>query len=243
MDVAESRSDPTRFSRRLFSGLPERYDRLATWLSLGQDPRWRTELLRHVAVAPSGVALDVACGPGAVTLALARRDEGRVVGLDVSREMLGQGAANASEAGLASRVAHVLGRGEELPFADGAFQALTFTYLLRYVADPAATLHELARVVEPGAPVASLEFSVPPNIAWRWLWRAYTRGVLPIAGLALGGRAWYDVGRFLGPSIDAHERRYPRDWLVAAWREAGFTGVESRSMSLGGGLVVWGTKR
>src|SRR5205807_4779405 len=135
----------------------------------------------------------------------------------------------------------VRGRAEDLPFPDATFDALTFTYLLRYVTDPAATLRELARVLKPGGCMASLEFYAPPNAAWRCAWWFYTRAVLPAAG-ALAGRAWYGVGRFLGPSISDHYRRYPLAWTVRAWQEAGMTDVGTKVMSLGGGLVMWGTK-
>ncbi|MHB8457660.1 MAG: class I SAM-dependent methyltransferase [Acidimicrobiales bacterium] len=134
------------------------------------------------------------------------------------------------------------GSGEQLPFPDGTFDALTFTYLLRYVPDPGAVLKELSRVVKPGGVVASLEFAVPVSPHWRAAWWIYTRAILPVAGAATGGREWYDVGRFLGPSISGHYRRYPLAWTVRAWEEAGIGEVESKQMSLGGGLVMWGRK-
>ncbi|MGH9296909.1 MAG: class I SAM-dependent methyltransferase, partial [Acidimicrobiales bacterium] len=141
-----------------------------------------------------------------------------------------------------TRVSFVLGRGEQLPFADGTFDALTFTYLLRYVDDASAALNELARVVRPGGLVASLEFAVPESRFWRAWWWLYTRAVLPLAGAATGGRQWWDVGRFLGPSISEHYRRYPLGWTVQAWIDAGLSDVGAKPMSLGGGLVMWGRK-
>ena len=96
--------------------------------------------------------------------------------------MLGRGRRNVVAAGRSSRIALVLGQGERLPFPDSTFDALTFTYLLRYVADPAATIAELARVLRPGGTMASLEFAVPPNRFWRAWWWLYTRAVLPVAG-------------------------------------------------------------
>jgi demethylmenaquinone methyltransferase/2-methoxy-6-polyprenyl-1,4-benzoquinol methylase len=156
--------------------------------------------------------------------------------------MLREGERSLDRAGLTARTSLVLGRGEQLPFPDASFDALTFTYLLRYVADPAATLRELARVVRPGGPIASVEFAVPPHALWRLAWRCYTRAVLPLAGLVTGGKAWFDVGRFLGPSIEAHDDTYPLEWLLGAWADAGITDVAHRRMSLGGGLVVWGTR-
>jgi demethylmenaquinone methyltransferase/2-methoxy-6-polyprenyl-1,4-benzoquinol methylase len=70
----------------------------------------------------------------------------------------------------------------------------------------------------------------------------YTRIVLPLAGWVTGGREWFDVGRFLGPNISAHYRRYPVSWTIEAWRQAGMVDVGARPMSLGGGLVMWGRR-
>lgn len=243
VDVAESRTQPNQFARTLFAGLPKRYNLLASLLSFGQDPRWRDEMVSHVEKSAAGRILDVACGPAAVTRELANRTSAQVVGLDLSVDMLTEGAANVARAGLSERISMVLGRGEQLPFEDGAFDGLTFTYLLRYVADPAATLAELARVVRPGGPIASLEFAVPPNALWRGSWWLYTRGVLPVAGLVTGGPAWFAVGRFLGPSISTHYREYPIPWTLEAWDMAGIDTIGHRSMSLGGGLVIWGVRR
>ncbi|HEY8081442.1 MAG TPA: class I SAM-dependent methyltransferase [Acidimicrobiales bacterium] len=242
MDVIESRTTPNEFSKRLFAGLPARYNRLAELLSFGQNARWRRAMLDHVVGSTPNVVLDVACGPGAVSRAIAKRTSAQVVGLDLSNEMLSQGAANVEGAGLSRRISLVLGRGEQLPFPDATFDALTFTYLLRYVRDPEATIAELARVVKPGGPIASMEFAVPPALGWRALWWLYTRAVLPLAGMLTGGRAWYDVGRFLGPSISAHYRSYPVEWTARAWEHAGIDHVEHRLMSVGGGLVMWGYK-
>jgi demethylmenaquinone methyltransferase/2-methoxy-6-polyprenyl-1,4-benzoquinol methylase len=109
------------------------------------------------------------------------------------------------------------------------------------VEDPAATVLELARVVKSGGRMASLEFLVPHNWAWRSLWWLYTRALLPIAGLPMG-KAWYEVGRFLGPSISEHYRRYPLERHEEDWRAAGMCDVGQQAMSLGGGIVMWGTK-
>jgi len=190
----------------------------------------------------SPLILDVASGTAGVAMQLARRCGGRVVGVDLTEPMLGRGRRNVTAAGLAGRVCLVAGRAERLPFPDGTFDALTFTYLLRYVADPQATLAELARVVRPGGTMASLEFCVPRAAFWHSAWWLYTRLALPLAGLVTGGPGWLRVGRFLGPSISGHYRRYPVAWTVGAWQRAGFTEVGTRTMSLGGGLVMWGTR-
>ena len=235
-------ADPNRFAQALFTGLPDRYDLLAELLSFGQNRRWRRAMVDRVVPATPQRILDVATGTAGVALQLARRSPGQVVGLDLTEAMLRRAQENVVRDAAGGRIHLVAGRAEQLPFPDEAFDALTFTYLLRYVADPAATLRELARVVQPGAPVASLEFFVPPQAFWRLWWWLYTRVLLPAAG-RLAGRPWFSVGRFLGPSISEHYRRYPLSWTVDAWREAGFVDVGVRVMSLGGGVVMWGRKR
>lgn len=234
--------DANRFAQELFSPLPDRYDRLAELLSMGQNGRWRKAMVDHLVPDRPGLVLDVASGPGGVALQVAERTGARVVGVDVTIEMLRRGRRRIVEARRSGQVELVAGRAEQTPFRDGTFDALTFTYLLRYVEDPQATLTELARVVKPGAPVASLDFCVPDHAFWRFWWWGYTRLLLPLGGLIMGGRPWFDVGRFLGPNISAHYRRYPVEWTRAAWQRAGFVDVGVRRMSLGGGLVMWGRR-
>jgi demethylmenaquinone methyltransferase/2-methoxy-6-polyprenyl-1,4-benzoquinol methylase len=226
----------------LFSGLQRHYDLIAALLSFGQDPRWRRTMVAAVRAKPTDRVLDVATGTGMVAVALVRRYGCRVVALDQSEEMLtGARAKLASDPGLARRIELVRGEAERLPFDDASFDCLTFTYLLRYVDDPAATLRELARVVRPGGTVASLEFAVPGHAMTHALWMVYTRIGLPALG-RLVSREWYEVGRFLGPSISGFYRRYPLERLETLWREAGIAEVELRSMSLGGGIVITGKR-
>ena len=235
-------AERNRFAQHLFAPLPQRYDRLAEILSFGQNGRWRRAMISRIAPAPGQAVLDVASGTAGVALQIAARTGASVVGVDLTEQMLRQGQRNVAGAGLSDRIRLTAGRAEQLPFADATFDALTFTYLLRYVLDPQATLSELARVVKPGGQVASLEFLVPPSRFWRSWWWLYTRTLLPAGGLVTGGREWFEVGRFLGPNISGHYRRYPVAWTVEAWRKAGFTDVGVRVMSLGGGLVMWGTR-
>ena len=234
--------DRNRSAQRLFADLPARYDRLAEWLSFGQNSRWRKTMVDHIVPGSPRRVLDVASGTGGVALQLANRTSAHVVGVDLTLPMLKIGQRNVALAHQVRRVQLVNGRAEALPFPEALFDALTFTYLFRYVDDPQATLNELARVVRPGGLVASLEFMVPPSRFWRAWWWAYTRLLLPIGGLATGGMEWYRVGRFLGPSISRLYRQYPVAWTVEAWNKAGFEDVGARVMSLGGGLVMWGRR-
>jgi demethylmenaquinone methyltransferase/2-methoxy-6-polyprenyl-1,4-benzoquinol methylase len=184
--------------------------------------------------------LDVATGTGAVAIELVRRTGCAVVAVDQSPEMLAVARRRVEEAGLGDRITFVEAGAEHLPFDDGEFAALSFTYLLRYVADPAATLHELARVVRPGGPMAALEFGVPRGV-WRAPWELYVRVGLPLAGLAISP-GWNDVGRFLGPSIRGFYESLPLRRQLDLWADAGVRDVRARRLSLGGAVVTWGTR-
>ncbi|HEV3048410.1 MAG TPA: class I SAM-dependent methyltransferase [Solirubrobacteraceae bacterium] len=230
-----------REALELFRGLPGRYDALSAALSFGQDPRWRRALAGALAPADGERILDVATGTGMVAAELLGRARCSVVGLDQSAEMLA-GARRRFAGEPAGRVELVEGRAEALPFADASFDALSFTYLLRYVDDPAATVAELARVVRPGGRVASLEFGVPPWAPARAAWRLYTAVGLPALG-RLASPAWGYAGGYLGPSIRGFYRRHPLERIVSYWQRAGLEQVRVRRMSLGGGVVMWASKR
>jgi demethylmenaquinone methyltransferase/2-methoxy-6-polyprenyl-1,4-benzoquinol methylase len=210
-------------------------------LSLGQDPRWRRFLVSRVHAIPGSWALDVATGTGLVARELARGNV-RVVGLDQSEEMLSGATRSIAGTAFADRIRLVLGRAERLPFADEAFDAVTFTYLLRYVDDPAATVAELARVLRPGGVMASLEFHVPDEAWARAGWLAYTRGVMPVVG-SLVSPAWERTGRFLGRSVSEFYERFPLPVQVRWWQEAGMRRVRTRVMGVGAGIVTWAVKR
>jgi demethylmenaquinone methyltransferase/2-methoxy-6-polyprenyl-1,4-benzoquinol methylase len=239
--VESPSSERNRAARELFAPLATTYDRYARLLSFGQDPRWRSFLVSRIEAGPGDTVLDVASGTAAVAIELARRHGCKVVGVDQSREMLAEGRRRVAAAGLTERIELREARAEELPFEDAAFDGLTFTYLLRYVEDPAATMRELARVVRTGGRVAMLEFAVPSRALPRGAWEAYTRLGLPVAGRAVSA-GWADVGAFLGPSIREFWARYPADRLRGIWEGAGITAVHARLLSLGGGIVMWGTR-
>src|SRR5437867_8766936 len=127
-------------ARTLFAPLGPTYDRYAAALSFGQDPRWRRFLVSRIDAGSKDTVLDVATGTGAVAAELVRQKGCAVVGLDQSPEMLAVAALRVPRG-----VTLVEGDAQRLPFPDASFAGLTFTYLLRYVDDPGATLRELAR--------------------------------------------------------------------------------------------------
>jgi len=184
--------------------------------------------------------LDAATGTGLVARELARRNL-RVAALDPSAAMIRRGVEAARAEGLDDRIRFLGGRAERLPFPDETFDAVTFTYLLRYVTDPAATVAELARVLRPGGVMAALEFHVPQE-AWAHAgWWVHTRAVMPAVGWAVSP-GWYRTGRFLGRDVTEFYRRFPLPVQVRWWQEAGMRRVRTRSFSNGAAVVTWAVK-
>lgn len=198
-------------------------------------------MVSKLGAVPGSLVLDAAAGTGLVSRDLAARLRVNVVSLDPSEPMLRAGIPANEASGLAGQIRPVIGRAETLPFADATFDALTFSYLVRYVEDPSATLRELARVVRPGGSIASLEFHVPQQPMLRAGWYAYTRGVLPVLGSFVSPQ-WRRTGNFLGPSITRLEERAPLPEQVRWWQEAEIHHVRSRELTLGAAVVIWGVK-
>jgi demethylmenaquinone methyltransferase / 2-methoxy-6-polyprenyl-1,4-benzoquinol methylase len=229
-----------RHALELFEGLPGAYDWMGAVLSFGQDPRWRASMVDQVNPLPGQRVLDVASGTGLVAFALARRGA-EVVGLDQSEHMLAgaQHRLDHQPQSVRGRITFTRGEAEHLPFDDGEFDALTFTYLLRYVDDRAATMRELARVVKPNGRIGMVEFGVPQSAALRAAWRVHTRAALPVIGRAVSP-AWFEVGRFLGPNIEQFHSDEPD--LPHLWRQSGIGDIHQRHLSFGAGLVMWGVR-
>ncbi len=225
----------------IFAGIAPEYSWMGAVWSFGQDGRWRRTMVSKVETASDARVLDVAAGTGLVSRELAALTRAPVIALDPSESMLRAGRSENDRAGLSGTILPVLGRAESIPFPDDTFDAVTFTYLLRYVDDPPAVVRELARVLKPGGTLASLEFHEPDGPLLRAGWRAYTRAVMPAVG-AVVSSAWYRTGLFLGPSIERFVARAPLPEQVRWWQDAGIRHVRTRLMSLGAGVVIWGAK-
>jgi len=220
-------------ARRLFDGIAPGYEGPARAFSYLQYGRWHRALVSQMSLSANESVLDVCTGTGLVAAQIADTAGCSVVGVDLSRAMLER--ARSSSVGL------VTGRAESLPFADDSFDAVVFTFLLRYLEDPQVTLRELARVLRPGGQMASLEFYVPRGLIAYPLWLLHTRLVLPV-GTRLLSRGWREVGSFLGPSISAFYKEHTLESLGQMWERAGVGEVQNRVLSLGGAVVTWGRK-
>jgi demethylmenaquinone methyltransferase/2-methoxy-6-polyprenyl-1,4-benzoquinol methylase len=208
----------------MFDGVAGRYDLLNLILSLGLDHAWRRAAARAAATRPGHVVLDLGCGTGDLSAALARRGV-RVIGLDASAGMLSEAAARTLRG-----VDLLRGSAFRLPFHDGVFGAVASAFVLRNLDDLPAAFRELARVTRPGGRLALVDITEPP---WRVLRRgfdAYFRMAAPALG-ALGGHA--GEYRYLVRSV-AHLP--PATDLCADLRRAGFDRVRARPLT--GGVVT-----
>jgi len=223
----------TRHARELFDDISPAYGRPADVLSFGQYGRWRRALVRSLALAPTDRVLDVATGTGLIARDIQKRYGCDVIGVDQSTGML-------------ARAAHIEARAaadaNALPFEDGRFDVVVFSYLFRYVADPHATLRELSRVLKPGGILASVEFGVPTGRITRAGWTAYARGVFPLASHVFPG-GWGHVGSFLPYSIVEWARAWPPERQARAWNDAGIDDVRIRTMTFGTAVLMRGRKR
>ena len=228
-------------SRQLFDRIAAQYDWAPSFLSFFQYHGWTRFVVSRLEAEPDATVLDVCTGTAGVAMRTARTHHCRVVGVDLSPKMLSRAQHNLSSNGLAGQIPLVMGRAEDLAFANDCFDAVSVTYLLRYVDDPEATMLEIIRVLKPGGRLVSLEFGVPPNPVARAFWHAYTRAILPIAG-ALVSRGWRHVGGFLGPSITDLYHSYTENDLRELWLRLGMLDVQVKRLSMGGAVVMWGTK-
>jgi demethylmenaquinone methyltransferase/2-methoxy-6-polyprenyl-1,4-benzoquinol methylase len=228
-------------ARRIFDSIADSYEGPAQAFSFLQYSRWRHFLVSRLQLPSRASVLDVCTGTGLVALEIARTRGSRVVGVDLSDQMIQQARRKLAALGEAPHVGLVKGRAESLPFAEHAFDAVVFTFLLRYVDDPQATLCELARVLRPGGTMASLEFFVPQGSVPYALWLLHTRLVLPLGARVLSP-GWREVGSFLGPSISAFYQEHTLEDLGQMWERSGLSKVQTKVLSFGGAVVTWGWK-
>jgi demethylmenaquinone methyltransferase / 2-methoxy-6-polyprenyl-1,4-benzoquinol methylase len=218
--------------REMFATIAARYDLLNHLLSGNIDKRWRSLVAKtlYQEMPPAGgKVLDVACGTGDLSLALAGGGNAQIVGLDFCRPMLDIAAAKSAKRG--SEVPFIEGDALALPFRDRSFDAATIAFGLRNLASVEAGLSELLRVLKPGGRVAVLEFSKPRWAIFRGLYKIYFTKLLPlVGGLISGSRGAY---QYLPHSVS----RFPnQSELASMMKEAGFEEIAYRNLT--GGIAA-----
>ena len=208
----------------MFDAVARRYDLTNDVLSLGQDRRWRRDVLAAVDPQPGERVLDLAAGTGTSSLPFAERGA-VVVPCDFSLGMLQVGKQARPQ------LPFTAGDGTRLPFADGTFDAVTISFGLRNIVDPAAGLRELRRVTRPGGRLVVCEFSAPTNAAFRTVYLEYLMKALPAIARAVSSSP--DAYVYLAESI----RAWPDQAALAAMiGAAGWQRPQWRNLS--GGIVA-----
>jgi demethylmenaquinone methyltransferase/2-methoxy-6-polyprenyl-1,4-benzoquinol methylase len=188
-------------SGAMFDRLADRYDLLNRLMSLGVDKRWRKRTVRELCLSPTAKVLDLATGTADLAIDIAsRHPQVKVVGLDPSVKMLERGRAKITKAKLDDRVRLVEGIGEDLPFADGEFDAVTIAFGIRNCTDRAQALREMKRVTRPGGRVAILELGEPKGSIMAPMARFHIHQIIPRLGAWISGAREY---RYLQESIEA----------------------------------------
>jgi demethylmenaquinone methyltransferase / 2-methoxy-6-polyprenyl-1,4-benzoquinol methylase len=209
----------------MFDRVAPRYDLANAALSLGQDAHWRR--VTAIAARPADASiLDVASGPGNVAVELLARGAEHVTALDLSYNMLAEGARRGQPG-----ISWVNGDAMSLPFPDASFDAVTISFGLRNVPDPEPALHEFARVTRPGGRIVVCEFAAPSWPPFRAVYRRYLVGMLPQLARVVSSSA--PAYRYLADSILA----WPDRAVVASWIEAaGYREVQVKDLA--GGIVA-----
>jgi demethylmenaquinone methyltransferase / 2-methoxy-6-polyprenyl-1,4-benzoquinol methylase len=216
--------------RELFGHIAPRYDLLNHLLSANIDKRWRRFTVSHlsdVLARPNAQVLDVCCGTADLALELSRRVP--TIGVDFCHSMLVIG--NEKIARLSSPVSLLEGDAMNLPFPDSSFDAITCAFGLRNLADTAAGLAELRRILRPEGRVAILEFSQPVIPLFRQLFQFYFHRILPLIGGAISGS--FGAYRYLPASVE----KFPdQEGLAELMRASGYQKV--RYFNLTGGIAA-----
>ena len=222
-----------RYVRRLFSTIADRYDFITSFLSYGQDRRWKRRLIDLASPGRGLRALDLATGTGDIAFGLAARGAD-VVGLDVTHRMI-----ELARAKLGSRPAARFTVGDmlALPFPGRSFDIVTVGYGLRNVPDLGAAIDEISRVLKPGGRLLSLDFNRPRNPAIRTAYLGYLTVVGSLLGWTLHGDP--DTYRYIPASL----RLYPGAAGVTDMiRGRGFNDVAHHSV-LGGLMSIHEARR
>ncbi|QQZ11023.1 demethylmenaquinone methyltransferase [Heyndrickxia vini] len=213
----------------VFESIYDNYDKMNSVISFQQHLKWRKDTMNKMAVGKGKKALDVCCGTGDWTIALADSvgPDGKVVGLDFSKNMLKIADEKVQTLGL-KQVEIIHGNAMELPFDDDTFDYVTIGFGLRNVPDYLHVLKEMNRVLKPGGIAVCLETSHPTLLGYRQLFNFYFRFIMPIMG-KLFAKSYKEYSW-----LQESARDFPgMKELAILFERAGFKNIQYKSYSGG----------
>jgi len=230
---------PERTVAQLFDHIAPQYDQMNSVISLGTHRLWRKQVMDQMMVRPGDFALDLCCGTGDWTLALAQAvgPAGRVVGLDLSAEMLAVATTKVRAAHQQGQITLRQGDAMHLPYPDNSFNVVTIGFGLRNVPDAQRVLDEMTRVVKPGGQVVCLETSQPTNPVVHAGWQVYFGHVVPLMGRVIAHhyQAYDYLQRTTHQFVSAEQ-------LATMFTAAGLQAVHYQKFNLGAAAVHFGQK-
>ncbi len=211
--------------QEMFDVIATDYDRLNHIMSLGIDKTWRSRAIKQIAGAK---VLDIACGTGDFSIAIAKKTDASVTGLDLSEGMLKVMDEKVRKEGLQDRISTLQGDCENLPFEDCSFDCVTIGFGIRNFEHRETALREILRVLRPDGKLIILELSIPQNPVIRWFYKLYFSGITPtIGGWISGQKSAY---RYLPASVIAFP---PKDQWMKTMSDCGFSEVKHKAFTLG----------
>ncbi|MBP0724211.1 demethylmenaquinone methyltransferase [Bacillus sp. RG28] len=222
----------------VFEKIYNKYDKMNGIISFQRHIAWRKQTMKEMNVQKGMKALDVCCGTGDWTIALAEAvgSEGKVVGLDFSKNMLSVGEEKVNQLGL-NHVTLIHGNAMELPFEDNEFDVITIGFGLRNVPDYIQVLKEMTRVVKPGGKVVCLETSQPTMIGFKQGYKLYFKFIMPIFGKMFAKSykeySWLQESASTFPGMNE---------LAKMFSEVGLTNIKVKPFTFGVAAMHLGVK-
>lgn len=224
-DIKESKKSQVR---KMFDGIAHRYDFLNHFLSFGIDKSWRRKAIRLLGISKPNNILDVATGTGDFAIAAMKISPQKVIGVDISQEMLNVGLAKIKNAKLTKKINFALADIENLPFPDNSFDAAICAFGVRNFENPLKGLSEIFRVLTPDGKLIILEFSNPGKFPFKYLYNFYFFYVLPFMG------KWISKDKAAYSYLPESVSNFPQgDDFIELLKNAGFCKTGCKLLSFG----------
>ena len=221
----------------MFDDISSRYDFLNHFLSFGIDRMWRKKLVRLLGKNSPQEILDVATGTGDLALAIAKTGPKKIVGIDISGQMLEVGRQKIIKAGKSDMIIFHLADAEKIPFGDDSFDAISVAFGVRNFEDLEKGIREMHRVLRPGGWMFILEFSHPVSFPMKQMYYLYSRFFIPVMGRMISGNS--NAYSYLPESVAAFPSGKK---FVAVVEKAGLKNVSFLPLTMGIASIYYGQK-
>lgn len=211
--VLTNGNERKQYVKKMFNDIAHRYDFLNHLLSGGTDVYWRRKAISKLNLSADSLVLDIACGTGDLAFTTYKLKKSKVIAVDIATNMLTLGKQKAEEKKQSKYVHFLAGDGENIPFADKSFDAVTIAFGVRNMGDIKKNLNEMSRILKPGGEIVILEFSTPKSKLLKNIYVYYFHKILP------------GIGKFVSKDKDAYTylpesvSDFPKPREFARWIE------------------------